>query len=359
MVIAAQRRHHRRHTHPRTQLHTCAARRHDELKVDVDGHVAGRDAVRVGPAHTHASAPTDDALDVLAHRSAVSVRDLGHSGHRHTQVAQRDAHQRRGEDVLQRRAALGVQREHGVAQLRDVVAGLGVDVQNGAELPRHDVVHDLGDVLPFERALQREQLVQHDAHREEVRLLPVGLVRADLRREVVRRAAEGAAGGARDGHVVLPREAEVAQLQHPCGRDEDVLRFDVAVHHALVVDVVHGEAQLCEHDEGLVALEEGAVAGTGVHLETEVPSGGKLHQQQDRALVLVVGDVADDVGVVAVREALDLVHGEAALVLAHELHVEHLGDVLLVALRHDPHLLAGAGRELLYGSVAIIQTHHT
>eukprot|EP00760_Papus_ankaliazontas_P000138 PhM_4_TR10024/c4_g1_i3/m.94873 len=330
------------------------------------------------PAHGRAHCAAEKGLDVLAHRSAVSVRDLGHSGHRHTQVAQRDAHQRRGEDVLQRRAALGVQREHGVAQTRELGAALWVHVDHGAALATQRRRLDLLYRGALERVLQREQLVQHDAHGEDVRLLPVGLVRADLRREVVRRAAEGAAGGARDGHVVLPREAEVAQLQQAGGHHEDVLRLDVAVHHVGAVDVVDGEAQLREDGQSVVLAEvllhlrlrsvqwrgrrrrrlwRRLQLAPGTHLAAKVAARRVFHQQQDRALVLVVGDVADDVGVVAVREALDLVHGEAALVLAHELHVEHLGDVLLVALRHDPHLLVLGAEELLSECQRSVRQH--
>ena len=95
-----------------------------------------------------------------------------------------------------------------------------------------------GRVVADERRLTGHQLVEHRAERVEVRL------RRGLATE---RLLRGHVGDAADHHPVLreprtvhrDREAEVADLRDAVLRQPDVVRLQVAVHHALLV----GESQ--------------------------------------------------------------------------------------------------------------------
>mmetsp|Transcript_100495 Transcript_100495/g.313200 ORF Transcript_100495/g.313200 Transcript_100495/m.313200 type:complete len:517 (-) Transcript_100495:142-1692(-) len=102
--------------------------------------------------------------------------------------------------------------------------------------------------------------------------LPVGA--DDLGREVAGRAAECAA--------VLrlraaPREAKVRELGAALGREEDVLGFDVAVHHALRVQEGHGAAELAK-EAPCLRLRQVPPADNGVQ---QVPTFEQFHHQEE------------------------------------------------------------------------------
>ena len=50
-------------------------------------------------------------------------------------------------------------------------------------------------------------------------------------------------------------DAEIEQLRRAVGRDQDVLRLEVAMHDANRCAVVHGRADLEEHPQALLQLE--------------------------------------------------------------------------------------------------------
>ncbi len=71
-----------------------------------------------------------------------------------------------------------------------------------------------------------------------------------LRRDVVA-GAEHASGVGQRGLVVDARDAEVGQLRVPVGRQQDVVRLDVAVDHAALVGVGQGVGHLHRDRERL------------------------------------------------------------------------------------------------------------
>ena len=94
---------------------------------------------------------------------------------------------------------------------------------------------DLDGAVARERHLARQQLEEHDPSRVEIRRLVDRRAARLLRREVLRRADDRAflrhlaRAGARD--------AEVGDLHDAFGVDDDVVRLDVAVDHAVSVRV--------------------------------------------------------------------------------------------------------------------------
>jgi hypothetical protein len=87
-----------------------------------------------------------------------------------------------------------------------------------------------------------EQLVEHDAERINVAGGGDGLTAQLLgarvfRSEGVHHGGFEAAGGAYDF-----RDAEIKQLRHAIGGDQDVAGLEIAVNHQVLVRVVHGGA---------------------------------------------------------------------------------------------------------------------
>ena len=130
---------------------------------------------------------------------------------------------------------LGEQARHDLAR-RDRQVGL--QLERIARLGVEDLVDERGDRVARKRARARQQLVEHDAEREEVRA-PVELLALDLLGRHVRRAADHVArarqlGGRGLGELADP---EVGDLDPAVLRHEDVGRLDVAVQHAALVRV--------------------------------------------------------------------------------------------------------------------------
>mmetsp|Transcript_84198 Transcript_84198/g.234836 ORF Transcript_84198/g.234836 Transcript_84198/m.234836 type:complete len:207 (+) Transcript_84198:1018-1638(+) len=100
-------------------------------------------------------------------------------------------------------------------------------------------------------------------------------------------------------------EAEIDELQVVAvfAVVKEILKFDVAVHHVVVVDVAHGQEHLpCGHRG--VALRESTLL---THAFEEFPSGRALHDKVEVFLGLVHVDEAYDVRMVQGQEDLCLV----------------------------------------------------
>jgi hypothetical protein len=133
--------------------------------------------------------------------------------------------------------------------LDDTLEGRRHAVTDGARRRRllaQDCRHRLGARVAAEGAPARQHLVEHGAEREDVGAMVGDAAPHLLRRHVAdrpqNRAGLGAAfhrrrvrvaAVAQDG--VLPRQAEVEDLQVPVAREEQVLGLQVAMHDALRV----------------------------------------------------------------------------------------------------------------------------
>ena len=176
-------------------------------------------------------------------------------------------------------------------------------------------------VLPLERLVAGEHLVEDDAEREEVRPV-VDLLALDLlRRHVVRRAEELPLLG--EVRAVEPGDAEVGDLHPPFLGDQDVRRLDVAVHHPVGVGVVEGVPHLgddVEHAgqrQRLLPLEH----------QLQVGAAHVLHGDEGEPLVGGLDHVmdGDDVGMGQDARALRLPH-EADAELLHLLVLDRVAD---------------------------------
>ena len=251
------------------------------------------------------------------------------------------------EDVSDGGALVGVDDED---ELDNVAELLAILLGQRGELAVEDLRHEALHVGRGEGALEGEDFVQEDAEGPHVSLLVVALVVPELGGEVVGGAAEGVGNDAGDGVVVLVAEAEVAELDEAGRGEEDVRALDIAVEHFVAVDVVEGEADLQEEEEGLVLLEVAEViGGAGLDLAVEIARVGELHNNQQLVILLVVLDVADNVGVLAVGQALDLRVGVLLIAGAHLAQVHHLRDedVAIGDALGEPRLTIRAGADEL------------
>ena len=208
------------------------------------------------------------------------------------------------------------------------------------------------------RLAAREQLVQHDAERVDVargrdaaaaHLLGARVLGghephlgAGLRRRLGRAVGLEQLG-----------DAEVQQLRHPGGSDEDVAGLDVAVHDEALVRVLHGAADLPEEREAAVDRQAPVVAP----LDERLP----LHVLQDEVglarLRRPAVEQARDVGVIERRRDLALAPEPPQRVLARRARTHELdGDLLLeLVVRaagqvHHPHPAVAELREELVGA---------
>ena len=110
-----------------------------------------------------------------------------------------------------------------------------------------DLVRDRREVVPGERLLLRQELVQDDAKREEIAAPVHDLAGHLLGRHVVRRPEE--LPRRRQTRAVDLRDPEVRDLHGAVVREDDVRRLHVAMHDAPAVRVVEGVPD-ARHDLG-------------------------------------------------------------------------------------------------------------
>ena len=177
---------------------------------------------------------------------------------------------------------------------------------------RRDALVQLAEGLGLERHVARQHLVEEDAERPDVRAR-VGPLAAQLfGRKIDGRADDHA--DLRHGLAGLGAgDAEIQQLDLPARGDLDVVRLDVAVDDAVLVDVFEGLADFLEHVERLVERE--------------------------------LAQLADALGE---RLAVHVLHDDAGLALALDEVVER-GDVRVLEARLDARLV----EEALDGAEAV------
>mmetsp|Transcript_22262 Transcript_22262/g.56637 ORF Transcript_22262/g.56637 Transcript_22262/m.56637 type:complete len:323 (-) Transcript_22262:231-1199(-) len=196
---------------------------------------------------------------------------------------------------------------------------------------RQRVVRAAGDVLAqrvqalvllVEGVAQRHQLVQQAAQAPHVGREVVGRAADALGRHVVRRAHRGHRLQRARGEVA--RQPQVAQLEGAVSRHKDVAGLEVAVHHAPVVHVLHGVADLREEGPHLAGLEAAARRRALPQQVAQVARLGPL-QDDDQLVVLDERVVAlDDVGVLQALQDLDLLQAVHARLGVHHVKDGHL-----------------------------------
>jgi hypothetical protein len=211
-------------------------------------------------------------------------------------------------------AILGVLGQRLQDDALELVGDLAVVGRRREDLDVADLLERREVALADEQPLAGQQLVQHDAAREDVALAIDRQAAHLLGRHVAELALEDAGLGL----LALARrlgDAEVDQLHLALEGDEDVLRADVAVDQvevaaalvALVVRVVQALADLHDHEAGL----------------------GHRHRLVDRAAPV------EDVPEIATVDVLqrDVVRA------VDDTEVEDLGDVRVVQLNRDLRLV--------------------
>jgi len=147
------------------------------------------------------------------------------------------------------------------------VFGFGVD----------DLAVDVHGVLVLEGREARQHLVDQDAQGPPVDGFSVALVQQDLRRDVLRRAANRERALRDD-----LREAEIDQLKIPVVSDHDVLRLQVPVADVLRVQVLEDADDLRAVELGL--LEAELLGGPVIGEKIAAPQ--KLCQEIDVPVIL-------------------------------------------------------------------------
>ena len=193
-------------------------------------------------------------------------------------------------------------------------------------------------MLPREGRRPRDAFEEHAAEREDVGARIEHVLAADLLRRQIPRRPQHRPGLRRPRHARDARDAEVEHLdpRDVAAGEEEVARLDVAVND--VVRVRLGERRGDARPERYAGLDPQAPAPEEI---AEVLTLDPLHDQVglfERRRP--VGDVADDVRVMELREHLRLAL-QARLVLALRV-AQHLdGDMgarrVVTGLEHDAH----------------------
>ncbi|GAA3308720.1 hypothetical protein GCM10020295_71480 [Streptomyces cinereospinus] len=156
------------------------------------------------------------------------------------------------------------------------------------------LVEDGDRGVGLERGVAGEELVQHAAQRVDVTGRARGPAERALRGEVEAGADDLAGGGERGGRVVQEAgDAEVADLQRAVGVQQQVGRFDVAVHDALLVGGGQPGGRLGgdpRHALGGLRARVGEHPGQAVAVH-------QLHHQEEPVLVRAEVQYADHVRV--------------------------------------------------------------
>ena len=159
------------------------------------------------------------------------------------------------------------------------------------------------DVLPGStqvRSLSHDTFVKNDSQGKEVNFVGVILMKKNLRSHVTR-STRGIL------HIVnLPlfTDPKVSQPQVTLFLKDNIFRFDVPVDETLPMDVIQGL-----HQTGCKKLDLIFIEGLlDTHVEPEVSSSRKVHQQIEIIFVLKRGLFIDDKFVVQLVQNLVLIH---------------------------------------------------
>ena len=174
--------------------------------------------------------------------------------------------------------------------------------EEGAGVLGHDPGHDRLGGRAGERRISREHLVQHGAQRVYIRARrDLSLAHRLLGTHVVRRA-ERHAGFSHPGAARLARGQSYAEVGHERAAvvEQDVLRLDVPVDHAVAVGVVERRGHLARdahrvgHGELLLATQPIAQRLTfdvRHHIEQERVGLTRVEQRQDVRVLEVGGEL--------------------------------------------------------------------
>jgi len=131
----------------------------------------------------------------------------------------------------------------------------------GRRLLAHDVLFVAQQqVAQTERAMSGQEFAGDDPDRVDVGRRLRGQPHELLRAGVVRRERQHAAfgGGELVESASLARQscdAEVQELDRAVGRDEDVARLEIAMHHQRFMRILHGRAQLPKQSHACADIE--------------------------------------------------------------------------------------------------------
>lgn len=121
-----------------------------------------------------------------------------------------------------------------------------------SDLAPHDFVADFARMHTREGGAAMDELVEKDAQRPNVQSVIVVLVLDHFRSHIL----EGAAEGVPLLHVIrLDAPAEIADLDDVALLDQNVLRLDVSVDQALLVQIVNAGADLDEEVKSRVLAQ--------------------------------------------------------------------------------------------------------
>ena len=119
-------------------------------------------------------------------------------------------------------------------------------------------------------------------------------------------------------------ESEIRHLHDAVGGEQDVRGFEVAVHHAVAVEVRHGVGDGAEERPHLGLVEKATLLASAADQTLEVAPGGPLEHDDEGLIVEERVEHLDDVRVSEVAQELHLAEAPIALAPRHVAHVHAL-----------------------------------
>lgn len=254
---------------------------------------------------------------------------------------------------------VGLRSQHQPEEVHDVVAEV---LRGSYVLPLDDFLGQLMQTLRVEGWHQGAHLVQQHSKRPDVRFEGVRLRLDDLRRQIVRSAHDSLC--LRLGLAQHSGDAEVSQFDHALLRQENVLRLKITVQYLSVVDVLQGQADLCEPVEHVVfapvfKLAAVLFARSVLFFDPalEVATVGEVHDDAEFALFGFVDFFEpNNVGMVEHLQNLGLPESFLSLVLGHARNVDLLddGEGLVALALNEVGRAETADAESLYLLVSLV-----
>eukprot|EP00966_Prymnesium_polylepis_P102403 2372298-Prymnesium_polylepis.2 len=144
-------------------------------------------------------------------------------------------------------------------------------------------------------------------------------------------AAAAAAASRGSGGLRSPKRGRLeSHGSPPLVREEEVLRLEVTVQHALCVHVLHGEAELDKVVEHLALGQQLAVAR--LEQAVQIAALGVVHHDVEHARLDERVAVRDDIGMVEAGQEAHLLHGLIALLGFYPRDIHQLHHVLPFAV---------------------------
>lgn len=185
-------------------------------------------------------------------------------------------HERHLQDLLDGGTLVWILDQHLRKQLLEVWR---VHLRKRRIRPLQDLLDQAFHVLGVKGVVESGDLIENAPKTPNIRFLIVRFLLANFRRKVVR-SADGSIGAV-VGVLQYSGDAEVSNLDVSLRREENVLRFQIAMQDLFVMDVIHSQGHLHQPRHNLLLWKQSPQLFLSRYLVEHIPALTVIHDDTE------------------------------------------------------------------------------